>query len=93
MILPPRPKLIRSIAALFAATLTACAGPSPTRSTAFVPLFDGTTLAGWSVQSGSATYRVEDGAIVGRTSNDSRNTFLCTVREYGDFEFACDVRC
>lgn len=51
----------------------------------FVPLFDGKTLKGWRVCDGKATYRVEDGAIVGRTVEGSPNSFLCTEREYGDF--------
>lgn len=55
------------------------------------PLFDGTSLAGWTQRNGTATYRVEDGAIVGRTSEGSPNSFLCTDREYGDFELMFDV--
>lgn len=51
----------------------------------FTPLFDGKTLNGWEVCNGSATYRVEAGAIVGRTAEGSPNSFLCTRKEYGDF--------
>jgi len=51
----------------------------------FTPLFDGKTLNGWEVCNGKATYRVEGGAIVGRTAEGSPNSFLCTTREYGDF--------
>lgn len=51
----------------------------------FVPLFDEKTLDGWEVCNGFATYRVEDGAIVGTTAEGSPNTFLCTKKEYGDF--------
>ena len=35
-----------------------------------VPLFDGKTLKGWEVCNGKADYRVEDGAIVGRTAEE-----------------------
>ena len=35
--------------------------------------------------SGTAEYRVEDGAIVGKTVAGSPNTFLCTKQTYGDF--------
>jgi hypothetical protein len=59
----------------------------------FTPLFDGKTLTGWAVKGGVATYRVEDGAIVGRTVEGSKNTFLCTTRDYADFVFECEVRC
>jgi Domain of Unknown Function (DUF1080) len=53
----------------------------------WTPLFDGQTLDGWQRRSGTAEYRVEEGAIVGQTVADSPNTFLCTTREYGDFIF------
>ena len=51
----------------------------------WVDLFDGKTLDGWTIQSGFATYRVEDGAIVGTTAKGSPNSFLCTDKDYGDF--------
>jgi len=59
----------------------------------WVALFDGKSLDGWVVRSGFATYRVEDGAIVGTTAEGSANTFLCTEKEYGDFilEFEVNV--
>ncbi|MDP3070107.1 MAG: DUF1080 domain-containing protein [Opitutaceae bacterium] len=63
------------------------------KPTALKPLFDGKTLAGWTVKGGTSTYHVEDGAIVGRTVEGSKNTFLCTTRDYADFEFECEVRC
>lgn len=56
-------------------------------------LFDGKTLDGWSVKSGYATYKVEDGVIVGKTAEGSGNTFLCTDKEYGDFELTFEVKC
>lgn len=49
------------------------------------PLFDGRTLEGWSKEGGDATYRVENGAIVGESRADTPNTFLVTAAEYGDF--------
>jgi hypothetical protein len=57
-----------------------------------VPLFDGKTLEGWEVCNGFATYRVEDGAIVGTTAEGSPNTFLCTNKEYGDFILEFEVK-
>lgn len=51
----------------------------------FVPLFDGKTLDGWEQHSGKAEYRVEDGAIVGKTVAGTGNSFLCTKRKYADF--------
>lgn len=55
-------------------------------------LFDGKSLDGWSVHSGSAEYRVEDGVIVGKTAEGSPNSFLCTDREYGDFILEFEVQ-
>jgi hypothetical protein len=52
---------------------------------AFVPLFDGKTLAGWEQHSGKAEYRVENGAIVGKTVPDTGNSFLCTSKKYANF--------
>ncbi len=58
----------------------------------FKSLFDGKSLTGWEVCNGQATYRVEGGAIVGRTAEGSPNSFLCTTREYGDFILEFDVK-
>jgi hypothetical protein len=51
----------------------------------FVPLFNGKDLSGWEQHSGKAEYRVEDGAIVGKTVANTGNSFLCTKESYGDF--------
>jgi hypothetical protein len=56
------------------------------------PVFDGKTLDGWHVESGKATYRVDDGAIVGTTVEGSGNTFLCKG-PFQDFVLEADVKC
>lgn len=56
-------------------------------------LFDGKSLKGWIVKGGYATYRIEGGAIVGKTADGSKNTFLSTDRNYGDFELQLEVKC
>lgn len=62
----------------------------------FVSLFDGKTLDGWEQHSGKAEYRVEGGAIVGKTVANTDNSFLCTKKKYGDFalefEFKVDPK-
>lgn len=58
----------------------------------WVNLFDGKTLDGWVVKNGTATYKVVDGTIEGTTSEGSRNTFLCTKKEYGNFELEFEVK-
>jgi len=54
-------------------------------------LFNGKDLTGWKRLGGTATYSVEEGMIVGRTVANSRNTFLVTEKEYGDFILEADV--
>lgn len=49
-------------------------------------LFDGKTLKGWKQLTGSATYTVENGMIVGTTVDKSPNSFLASdQRLTGDF--------
>lgn len=69
-------------------SLTAADGPPE----GFASLFDGKTLAGWVQRNGTATYRVEDGCIVGKTSEGSPNSFLCTEKNYTDFELMFEVK-
>lgn len=56
------------------------------------PLFDGKTLDGWIQKNGTATYRVEDGTIIGKTAEGSPNSFLCSEQDYGDFELEFEVK-
>jgi hypothetical protein len=54
-------------------------------------LFDGKTLKGWKQVVGNASYKVENGVIVGTTVAGSGNSFLVTEKEYGDFMLDLDV--
>ncbi len=58
----------------------------------WVPLFNGKDLTGWEQRNGTATYRVEDGSVVGKTAEGSPNSFLCTTKEYGNFELKFEVK-
>lgn len=58
----------------------------------WVDLFNGKDLTGWSQRNGTATYRVENGTIVGKTAEGSPNSFLCSDKLYGDFELMFDVK-
>lgn len=51
----------------------------------WVSLFDGKTLKGWVTRGGAAKYEVKDGTILGTTVPNTKNTFLCTEKTYGDF--------
>jgi hypothetical protein len=55
-------------------------------------LFDGKSLEGWSIKSGFATYKVEDGSIVGTTKPKSPNTFLCSNETFSNFELTFEVK-
>lgn len=55
-----------------------------------VELFDGKDLFGWTKRGGNASYKVEDGEIVGMSAPNTTNTFLCTKKDYGDFELEYD---
>jgi hypothetical protein len=55
------------------------------------PLFNGKNLDGWKQLGGKALYKVEGGAIVGTTVNNTPNSFLVTTQEYGDFELELDL--
>jgi hypothetical protein len=57
-----------------------------------MPLFDGKTLDGWTVRGGFATYKAEDGTIVGTTAEGSPNSFLCRG-PFSDFVLEFDVLC
>ena len=57
-----------------------------------VSLFDGETLAAW--EGNLDWFRIEDGAIVGGAMDRRivRNEFLCTTKEYRDFELCLKVK-
>ncbi len=52
---------------------------------AFVPLFNGKDLTGWVQRGGDAKYHIDGDCIVGVVNDESRNTFLCTEKEYENF--------
>jgi hypothetical protein len=58
----------------------------------WVDLFDGRSLRGWAILSGYAKYEAKDGMIVGTTAEGSLNTFLCTIKSYGDFVLEFEVK-
>jgi len=72
---------------LFAVLVTAAS-----QDDGWVSLFDGKAIDGWEVKGGTATYRVEDGCIVGKTTEGSPNSFLCTKKLYGDFELKLEIK-
>jgi len=51
----------------------------------WVSLFNGKDLDGWEQHGGKASYRAENGEIVGRSAPNTGNSFLCTKKDYSDF--------
>lgn len=84
-------KLLRpvTLAALAALILSHAAVAS---AGGWIALFDGKTLDGWKPEGGTATYKVENGAIVGTTTEGSKNTFL-TKGPFDNFILEFDVLC
>lgn len=74
------------------ALVLAMAGGASGQAQKWVNLFDGKTLKGWVVHSGTASYKVEDGVIVGTAVLGSPNSFLCTEKEFGNFILAFEVK-
>src|ERR1700733_1279528 len=53
--------------------------------------FNGKDTTGW--EGIDEYWSVKDGAIVGASPKGLKfNTFLCSKKKYGDFEFQCEVR-
>ena len=72
----------------FSGTSTAQESPE-----GFTALFDGKSLDGWGQKNGTATFEVVDGTIKGMTAVKSPNSFMCTNKEYGNFELQFEVKC
>src|SRR5579871_3320467 len=79
-------KCFISLAAFLVLSVSPCLGEDWTN------LFNGKTLDGWEVKGGTATYKAQEGMIVGTTTEGSKNTFLCKG-PLGDFELQLDVLC
>ncbi|MBK1879034.1 3-keto-disaccharide hydrolase [Pelagicoccus mobilis] len=59
----------------------------------WVSLFDGESMDGWVQMNGTVTYAVEEGSIVGTSlRGDSPMSFLCTEKQYSDFELEFEVK-
>ena len=77
---------------LFLSIMSAMCWATQAQDGGWVSLFDGKTLNGWSVKSGHATYKVENGVILGKTAEGSPNTFLLSEKEFGNFELEFEVK-
>jgi len=57
-----------------------------------VELFDGKTLDGWTRYGGEHEYSVRDGLIIGKVVEGEASSYLCTDRQFGDFELQFEVK-
>jgi hypothetical protein len=73
-----------SLAAVVVALTTGVVAADDKPDKDFIPIFDGKTLNGWKKVGGGATYRVEDGCVVGEVGPGA-NTFLRTEKSYANF--------
>ncbi len=86
-------KLILKISLVFLAFwMLGCSSEQKVDATAAVSLFDGKSLAGW--EGDSSWFRVENGSIVcGSLEKEiPHNMFLCTTKEYADFELKLEAK-
>ena len=60
--------------------------------TAETALFDGSTLDGWVQHGGAARYAAEEGQIVGRCTPNTANSFLCTRRDFTNFDLRLEFK-
>jgi sugar phosphate isomerase/epimerase len=83
-------------AALVSLLLVGFGGTASAAEPPWINLFDGKSLRGWVQRGGGARYETRDGAIVGSSVPNTKNSFLCTERSFGDFvlelEFKADAQ-
>jgi len=77
-----------------AAVVVLCALLAPVVALADEPveIFNGKDFTGWTKRGGDATYRVENGEVIGQSAPNTTNTFMCTDKDYGDFELEYDFK-
>ena len=77
-------KITRVFLLIATLAITSC-NSSKKEHEPWIYLFDGETLNGWHIKGGEATYEVKDNSIIGTSTLNTPNTFLCSNEMYGDF--------
>ncbi len=77
---------------LLGSALVACVLPHFCLAQRPVELFNGKDLSGWIQRGGKAIYTIEGKEIVGKSTPDTPNSFLCTSKTYGDFILEYDFK-
>lgn len=62
------------------------------KETPWTSLFTNDSLEGWNIKGGNATYKNENGVIIGATKANTPNTFLSTNKMYDDFILEIDFK-
>jgi Domain of Unknown Function (DUF1080) len=65
---------------------------APPSGEGWVQIFNGKDLNDWEQRNGTATYKVEEGCVVGTTNEGSPNSFMCSKKNYSDFELVFEVK-
>src|SRR5262245_40448757 len=84
--------LARPLATVSLTLLATLATVAPISAEEEVQIFNGKDFSGWTKRGGEATYRVEDGVIIGRSAPNTTNTFMTTDKEFGDFILELDFK-
>ena len=86
------PKTLLTAKAVSDAKIDFDSAPNPGLA-GWAALFNGKDLTGWQQHNGTAKYAIEGGVVVGRTTENSPNSFMCTTKDYSDFELTFEVKC
>ncbi len=62
------------------------------QQTGWTELFNGKDFSNFTQLGGTATYKIENGAIVGISKANTPNSFLATKKTYGDFILTLEVK-
>ncbi len=79
------------IAASFAFGCISIGGSTSFHSDQWRPI-EGANLSGWVQRGGKASFVEENGVITGETRPNQPNSFLCSIKEYSDFELQYEFR-
>ncbi len=58
----------------------------------WVNIFNGKDFEGWEQKGGAAKYEVKDGVIIGTSTQNTPNSFMCTKKIYKDFVLEFEVK-
>lgn len=65
--------------------------PKPLKEN-WVSIFNGKDFEGWEQKGGTAKYEVVDGVVVGTSTLNTPNSFMCTKKIYKDFVLEFEVK-